>query len=80
MLKAKREPESGSSKDKKDQKKPGDRPSWPKRMFSLRRKQTERAGRENGEARQKESGKDKEKADAPPKKIPVFFIDEAHKL
>ena len=57
-----------------------DRPSWTKRMFSMRRKQAEKAGRENGEARLKENGKDKEKVDAPTKKIPVFFIDEAHKL
>ena len=49
-------------------------------MFSIRRKQAEKAGRENGEARLKENGKDKEKVDAPTKKIPVFFIDEAHKL
>ncbi|KAI1792392.1 hypothetical protein LXA43DRAFT_887601 [Ganoderma leucocontextum] len=80
VLKAKRESESGSCKDKKDKKKEDDRPSWPKRMFSIRRKQAEKAGRENGEARQKENSKDKEKADAPAKKIPVFFIDEAHKL
>lgn len=49
-------------------------------MFSIRRKQAEKAGRENGEARLKENGKDKEKVDVPTKKIPVFFIDEAHKL
>ena len=49
-------------------------------MFSMRRKQAERAARENGEASHKEGGKDKEKVEAPQKKMPVFFIDEAHKL
>ena len=49
-------------------------------MFSMRRKQAEKAARENGEARHEKGGKDKEKVEAPPKKIPVFFIDEAHKL
>ncbi|EJF61846.1 hypothetical protein DICSQDRAFT_59695 [Dichomitus squalens LYAD-421 SS1] len=77
-LKAKKDAESNSGKENKKQQQ--DRPSWTKRMFSVRRKQAEKAGRENGEARQKEGGKDKEKLEAPPKKIPVFFIDEAHKL
>ena len=49
-------------------------------MFSTRRKQAEKLDRENGEARQGE-GKGKEKQpQAPEKKIPVVFMDEAHKL
>ena len=48
-------------------------------MFSMRRKQSEKAA--NGDARKHEHGKDGEKQpESPPKKIPVFFIDEAHKL
>ena len=47
-------------------------------MFSTRRK--EAARQENGEARAGRE-KDKEKqSEIPIKKIPVFFIDEAHKL
>ena len=55
-------------------------------MFSMRRKQSEKTVRENGDARghkAEDHGKENEKAkkaDLPPKKIPVFFIDEAHKL
>ena len=53
-------------------------------MFSMRRKQAEKATRENGDAHGHhggERGKEKEKKpELPPKKIPVFFIDEAHKL
>ena len=52
-------------------------------MFSGRKKQSATA-RENGEAQRgqpEHRGKEKEKKPEPPtKKIPVFFIDEAHKL
>ncbi|KAI0357825.1 hypothetical protein OH77DRAFT_1398212 [Trametes cingulata] len=64
------------------------RPSWRVRMFSRKRQP---APRENGEAKRgpsaedkakgKEKEQEKEKKPEPPvKKIPVFFIDEAHKL
>ena len=49
-------------------------------MFSSRRKQSEKQAQQNGDATHNE-GKGAEKAPQPPaKKIPVFFIDEAHKL
>ncbi|RPD53733.1 hypothetical protein L226DRAFT_469903 [Lentinus tigrinus ALCF2SS1-7] len=76
--KARRDPESRSGKDAK--KEQDSKPSWRTRMFSTRRKQAEQKPRENGDARQGR-GKDKEKEpECPPKKTPVFFIDEAHKL
>ncbi|KAI0718554.1 hypothetical protein C8T65DRAFT_762698 [Cerioporus squamosus] len=76
--KAKRDPESRSAKDPKKQQE--GRPSWRARMFSSRRKQADQKSRENGDVRENR-GKDKEKQLEPPaKKIPVFFIDEAHKL
>ncbi|KAI0364212.1 hypothetical protein BV20DRAFT_974711 [Pilatotrama ljubarskyi] len=66
------------------------RPSWRARLFS---RKTQQSPRENGEAKRAPSradrGKDKEKKpekekekkpEPPVKKIPVFFIDEAHKL
>ncbi|KAH9929010.1 uncharacterized protein BXZ73DRAFT_48308 [Epithele typhae] len=73
-LQAKRreEHEDGPNKAKGRQEKP----SWPHRMFSMRRKQAEKAARENGDATQTQE----KKPEAPMKKIPVFFIDEAHKL
>ncbi len=50
-------------------------------MFSSRRKQAEKATRENGDAHGHGKEKEKEKkSELPVKKIPVFFIDEAHKL
>ncbi|KAI0822418.1 hypothetical protein BC628DRAFT_1316714 [Trametes gibbosa] len=66
-----------SSRGSKEQ---GQRPSWRARMFSRKR----HAGptRENGDPRQ-DKGKEKEKEgkpERPTKKIPVFLIDEAHKL
>ena len=79
-LKARKDSESSSGGKEKKRPQQEDRPSWTKRMFSMRRKQAEKAARENGEARHEKGGKDKEKVEAPPKKIPVFFIDEAHKL
>ncbi|TFK87298.1 hypothetical protein K466DRAFT_491135 [Polyporus arcularius HHB13444] len=75
---AKQDPESRTAKDSK--KESQGRPSWRVRIFSSRQKQAEKKTRENGDARENR-GKDKEKQPEPPaKKIPVFFIDEAHKL
>ncbi|TFY56400.1 hypothetical protein EVJ58_g7667 [Rhodofomes roseus] len=62
------------------------RPSWRKRLFGGRRSKAEATARKqsqqgsmNGDARH--GAKENGKARAPPvKKIPVFFIDEAHKL
>ncbi|KAI8989619.1 hypothetical protein BD414DRAFT_484704 [Trametes punicea] len=81
-----RDAQSTSSKNRKKEKE--SRPSWRVRMFPGRKAHV--AARENGEAkrgpgRAEEHGKDKdqekEKKPTPPaKKIPVFFIDEAHKL
>ncbi|KAI0325723.1 hypothetical protein GY45DRAFT_1260342 [Cubamyces sp. BRFM 1775] len=75
--------QSTSSKTTKKEKE--GRPSWRVRMFSGRKKQSA-AARENGEPQRgpphaEHRGKEKEKKPEPPtKKIPVFFIDEAHKL
>ncbi|KAH9848678.1 hypothetical protein C2E23DRAFT_843130 [Lenzites betulinus] len=73
-----------SSKSSKEQ---GPRPSWRVRMFSRKRSA---APQENGDARRgaQDKGKNKEKEkeekekkpEPPTKKIPVFLIDEAHKL
>ncbi|KAI9056297.1 hypothetical protein FKP32DRAFT_1599023 [Trametes sanguinea] len=81
-----RDAHSTSSKTQKKEKE--GRPSWRVRMFSGRKKQS--VPKENGEARRGPAKKDsdasnrdkeKEKKSEPPaKKIPVFFIDEAHKL
>ncbi|KAH9916916.1 uncharacterized protein B0H18DRAFT_938883 [Fomitopsis serialis] len=64
----------------------GTRPSWRKRLFGSRRAQAEGAARRqsqqgsmNGDARHEAKEKGKERA-PPVKKVPVFFIDEAHKL
>ena len=53
-LKARKDSESSPGKEKKKPQQE-DRPSWTKRMFSMRRKQAEKAARENGEARQRRS-------------------------
>lgn len=47
-------------------------------MFSIRRKQAD--VRQNGVAGQGDGKGKEKKTEAPPKKMPVFFIDEAHKL
>ena len=73
------ETQSDSRKNREEGKQEA-QPPWTKRMFSMCRKQAEKAARENSDAHHKEGGEDKEKLEAPPKKIPVFFIDEAHKL
>ncbi|OSC99671.1 hypothetical protein PYCCODRAFT_1446641 [Trametes coccinea BRFM310] len=81
-----RDAHSTSSKTQKKERE--GRPSWRVRMFSSRKKQP--GPKENGEAqrgpankdnraRNKDSEKEK-KLEPPAKKIPVFFIDEAHKL
>ncbi|KAI0767247.1 hypothetical protein C8Q74DRAFT_1370068 [Fomes fomentarius] len=78
LAKAKRDSEErdGTRKEQKES-----RPSWRARMFSSRRKQAEKATRENGDAHGHGKEKEKEKKwELPVKKIPVFFIDEAHKL
>ncbi|KAI0753286.1 hypothetical protein C8Q80DRAFT_1097732 [Daedaleopsis nitida] len=78
VAKGQQECEPRASKEQKES-----RPSWRTRMFSMRRKQAEKATRANGDARDSghDRGKEKEKKlELPPKKIPVFFIDEAHKL
>ena len=49
-------------------------------MFSSRRKQTEKSARENGDAGNGEAKGKETKLESPTKKIPVFFVDEAHKL
>ncbi|KAI0672428.1 hypothetical protein C8Q78DRAFT_1126375 [Trametes maxima] len=72
------------------------RPSWRARMFSVRKKQSasrqngeaqrgapSHADKGKGREREREKERDKEKEkrpEPPTKKIPVFFIDEAHKL
>ena len=81
----KTESDASSVRTAQDQTK-GTRTSWRKRLFGSRRSQAEAAARRqsqqgsvNGDARHE--AKEKGKARAPPaKKIPVFFIDEAHKL
>ena len=85
----KAESDASSVRTARDQSK-GTRPSWRKRLFGGRRAQAEAAaaaaarrpsqqGSMNGDARHE--AKEKGKPRAPPaKKIPVFFIDEAHKL
>ena len=80
----KAESDSSSVRTAKDQTQ-GTSPSWRKRLFGGRRSQAEASARRqsqqgsvNGDARQV---KEKGKVRAPPaKKIPIFFIDEAHKL
>lgn len=81
----KAESDASSVRTAQDQTK-GTRPSWRKRLFGSRRSQAEAAARRqsqqgsvNGDARHE--AKEKGKVRAPPaKKIPVFLIDEAHKL
>ncbi|KAI0643861.1 hypothetical protein C8Q79DRAFT_914959 [Trametes meyenii] len=51
------------------------RPSWRARMFSVRSKRS--ASRQNGDAQRGAPG---HRPEPPTKKVPVFFIDEAHKL
>ncbi|OBZ66940.1 hypothetical protein A0H81_13269 [Grifola frondosa] len=61
----------------------GSKPSWRSRMFWGRRKETA-APKENGSVPEQGEGKEANKRNgkerAPEKKIPVFVIDEAHKL
>ncbi|CDO74822.1 hypothetical protein BN946_scf184353.g3 [Trametes cinnabarina] len=89
-----RDAHSTSSKAQGKGKEKEGRPSWRVRMFSRREKT--HSPHENGEAKRGPGGasmrrknntsdndndKEKEKKPEPPaKKIPVFFIDEAHKL
>ncbi|KAI0634090.1 hypothetical protein C8Q77DRAFT_1055652 [Trametes polyzona] len=85
---ASKDAQSTSSKTPKEKEQ---RPSWRARMFTRKRQAAQ--AHENGDARpaagdkakgkqrEKEKEKEKEKKPEPPtKKIPVFFIDEAHKL